>query len=217
MRPIAFLRNLFQRNQPYMPVFAQQATFLKHAADTLCRMTETVDSKEWKRCEKEIKACETQGDSILTEFYEVLGEKLIATIRRSDMQMIAMHIDEFLDKINDSAKSFRLYQPSRIDQQIKDLAQYVSAQANAVKQMMSFMGDLRKNYDMIATFCDRITEIEHAADDVYEEYIAFIFKNEENAIEVIKYKNIAEILEACTDSAKRISDSVRRIVLRYID
>ena len=83
--------------------------------------------------------------------------------------------------------------------------------------MVVYLADLRKNYNIIATFCDRITELEHAADDVYEEYIAFVFKNEENAIEVIKYKNIAEILESCTDAAKAVSDSVRKIILRYLD
>ena len=149
MKPIRFLRKLFLRKLPYMPVFAQQGTFLKHAADILCKMTETVDLEQWRKYEREVKACETQGDSILTEFYEQLSEKIIATIRRGDMQTIAMNIDEFLDHINDSAKSFRLYQPSRTDSHIRDLAQYVSAQANAVKEMMTYMGDLKKNYNIL--------------------------------------------------------------------
>ena len=41
--------------------------------------------------------------------------------------------------------------------------------------------------------------------------------SEENAIELIKYKNIAEALEGATDSAKRVSDSVRKIILRYTE
>ena len=39
----------------------------------------------------------------------------------------------------------------------------------------------------------------------------------ENAVELIKYKNIAEALEGATDSAKRVSDSVRKIILRYTE
>ena len=50
-----------------------------------------------------------------------------------------------------------------------------------------------------------------------EEYIEYIFRNEENAVELIKYKNIAEALEGATDSAKRVSDSVRKIILRYTE
>mgnify|MGYP003294447557 CR=1 FL=1 len=33
----------------------------------------------------------------------------------------------------------------------------------------------------------------------------------------MKYKNIAETLEASTDAAKRVSDSVRKIIMRYSD
>ena len=65
--------------------------------------------------------------------------------------------------------------------------------------------------------CDRITELEHAADDAYEEYIGFIFSKEQNAIELMKYKNIAETFEACTDAAKDVSDSVRKIIMRYTE
>ena len=60
------------RNHHFMPVFAQQATYLLHASSTLCDMTETVDPLQCKKMEKEIKACEVQGDALLTEFHEQL-------------------------------------------------------------------------------------------------------------------------------------------------
>jgi hypothetical protein len=33
----------------------------------------------------------------------------------------------------------------------------------------------------------------------------------------MKYKNIAETFEAATDAAKTVSDSVRKIALRYVE
>ena len=83
--------------------------------------------------------------------------------------------------------------------------------------MVSYFGDMKKNYSQIILQCERITELEHAADDAYEEYIGFIFKNEENAIDVIKFKNIAEYLEAATDAAKRLSDIIRKVIYKYTD
>ena len=79
------------------------------------------------------------------------------------------------------------------------------------------MNDLSSNYLPITQQCDRITELEHAADESYEEYIGFIFTNEKNPIELMKYKNIAEVFEATTDAAKRVSDNIRKIILRYAD
>ena len=211
------LKNIVEKRNFYITVFAQQASYLQQASGALCEMTETTDLGVWRRLEKEIKACEVQGDAILTELHEQLSERLTLRLKKMDVQSIALHIDELLDHINDSAKSFHLYNPSRIDPHLSDLAQYLHAQTSAIKQMVSYFGDMKKNYSQIILQCERITELEHAADDAYEEYIGFIFKNEENAIDVIKFKNIAEYLEAATDAAKRLSDIIRKVIYKYTD
>ena len=217
MNILQFFSRFLPNKNHYMPIFAQQATYLQQAAGALCQMMDTLDGMKWRLLEKEVKACEVQGDALLTEFHDLLFESIFRRLRRGDIQTIAMNVDEFLDHINDAAKSVLLYMPDRIDSQIKDLAHYISAEADAIRLMVSFLGDVKGNYAKISLQCDRITELEHAADDAYEEYIGFIFTNEKNAIELMKYKNIAEMLEAATDAAKRVSDSVRKIILRYID
>ncbi len=217
MKLIKILRRITGARQQHNPVFAQQATYLQQASEALCKMTETTDGSQWKILEREIKACEVQGDALLTEFQEQLYESIMTSGVRSDMQTIAMSIDEFLDHINDSAKAILLYMPERMDPQICDLAHYINMGANALKTMMTLVEDPRKNYSQITLQCERITELEHAADDVFAEYIGYIFTHEKNAIEVMKYKNIAEAFEAATDAAKDISDIVRKIVLRYVE
>ncbi len=215
MKIIKILRRLTGPRQQYIPVFAQQASYLQRASESLCGMTETMDKSQWRLHEKEIKACEVQGDALLNEFHEQLYESIMSSVRRADMQTIAMSIDEFLDHINDSAKSILLYLPSRIDNQIRDLAHYINTEANALRKMMELIENPRKNYGQIVMQCDRITELEHAADDTFAEYIGYIFTHESDPIELMKYKNIAETFEAATDAAKRVSDSVRKIILRY--
>ena len=209
--------NRFRSQNHYLPVLAQQATYLQHASAALCEMTEATDKSKWKKLEREVKACEVQGDALLTEFHELLYEAILRRVRRIDIQTIAMNIDDFLDHINDSAKSIPLYMPKRIDSQIADLAQYIHAQADAIKKMMSYIENIKKNYAQISVQCERVTELEHAADDVFVEYIGYIFANETDPIELMKYKNIAEAFEAATDAAKRVTDSVRKIIMRYAD
>ena len=217
MKLVKIFRRLLGRKQQYIPVFIQQVTYIQQASQALCRMTETMEQTQWRLYEKEIKACEVQGDAMLTESHEMLYESLMASLRRSDLQTIAMSIDDFLDHINDSAKAILLYKPERIDMQIKDLAQFINTEAEALRKMMELLSDPRRNYARIVMQCDRITELEHAGDDTFAEYIGYIFTNEDNAIEVMKYKNIAEAFESATDAAKAVSDIVRKIVLRYVE
>lgn len=200
----------------FLPIFTQQTVFTLTAADALSAMMSTDDHNEWKRLEREVKQCEVQGDAMLAEFYEVLYETIIPPLDRDDMQTMALNIDRFLDQINSSAKAVLLYVPEKIDQQLVDLAQFIRDEAECLKSIMSLLDDMRNQFSAITMLCDRITELEHAADDAYEEYIGEIFRNEKNAIELMKYKNLAEELELTTDSAKKVSDHIRKLLLRYM-
>ena len=157
--------------------------------------------------------CEVQGDAMLTEFYSELYENLGSFADRDNLQTIAMYIDEFLDNINGSAKSVLLYLPGKIAPQLLELAQYIQAEADALKEVVAMLANIKANFSALTMQCDRISELEHAADDSYEEYIGYIFQNEKNPIELMKYKNIAETLETTSDSAKKVSDHVRKILL----
>ena len=177
----------------------------------------TDDITERKRLEKEVKMCEIQGDAMLTEFYEQLNDKFFSMLHSSDLQTVAMNIDNILDNINDSAKSVLLYIPERIDTQLVELAQYIESEADALKDLVVSLDNVKANFSNLTLQCDRITELEHAADDAYEEYIGYVFHNEKNPIELMKYKNIAEMFESTTDAAKKVSDYVRKMLLRYTE
>ena len=75
---------------------------------------------------------------------------------------------------------------------------------------------IKEKASAISLQCDRVTEMEHAADDAYEEYIGYIFSEEEDMREMTKYKNLAEIFEKATDSQKHVADCVRLMVLRFL-
>lgn len=211
------LRKSFFAKSHFLPLLSEQTAFAVKASEALYKMTRDIDPTGWKCCEKEVKRCETQGDAILAEFYEELyGTIYIPPLDRDDMQTIALHIDAFLDSINSSAKSLLLYLPDRIDQQLTDMAQYIRAEADALDHIVSLLGNMKANFTAITMQCERITELEHAADDAYEEYIGEIFRNEKDAVALMKYKNIAEVLEDATDAAKKVSDDIRKYLLRYM-
>lgn len=210
-----FRRRAFASRTHFFPIFSRQAAYIRQASTALTAMMKTSDQSEWRRLEKEVKMCEVQGDAMLAEFYGELYENIVTPVDRDHLQTIAMYIDEFLDNINVSAKSILLYLPDRIDTGLLELAQYIESEADALKEIIAMLMDIRHCFSSITLQCDRISELEHAADDSYEEYIGYIFQNEKNPIELMKYKNIAENLETTSDSAKKVSDQVRKVLLSY--
>ena len=216
MHLLRSLRHLFDGKHDLTPVFARQADLLCQSSDTLVRMLSTLDPEQWKVCQREIKSCETQGDALLTDFREQLSLRLMGSLNRTDLTTIAMSMDDSLDVIKDAAKAVQIYQPRKIDPQLQELAQLISSEAHALRDLLPMLWHIKEKASAISLQCDRVTEMEHAADDAYEEYIGYIFTKEEDLREMTKYKNLAEILEKATDSQKHVADCVRLMVMRFL-
>ena len=216
MRVLRSLRYLFQGKRDLTPFFMRQADILCQASDTLVRMLSSVDPERWILLQREIKSFETQGDALLQEFREQLSDRVLGSLKRTDLSAIAMSMDDSLDVIKDAAKAVQIYRPLKIDQQLQDLAQLISGEAHALKELLPMLWHIKEKGTAIAHQCDRVTEMEHAADDAYEEYIGYIFSEEEDMREMTKYKNLAEILEKATDTQKHVADCVRQMVLRHL-
>ena len=97
-----------------------------------------------------------------------------------------------------------------------ELSQIAKAQSAALQDLCPLLYNIKRNVSAISLCCDRVTELEHTADESYEEYIGFIFRNVDEVRELIKYKNLAEMLENTTDAHKKITDRVRNLLLNYL-
>ena len=182
----------------------------------LVDMFETDDIDLRAGMEKEIKSCEAQGDALMTEFHEMLSVHPFVRLNKLDLQSVAMAMDDCLDAIKDTSKAVLIYRPAKLDDQLKDLAQMAKSQSEVIHDVIPLLVDLKKNLPAISMACERVTELEHAADDAYEEYVGYIFVNENDTRELVKYKNLAEMLENATDAHKRISDNIRKLLLNYL-
>jgi len=216
MHLLRSLSHLFHAKRDLTPVFTRQADLLCKASDLLLKMVSTTDQADWKYIQRDIKACEVQGDALLTEFREQLSERLMGSLGRTDLTTVAMSMDDCMDVIKDAAKAVLIYHPKQIDDQLQELVQIISSEARVLRELLPMLWHIRQKATEISLQCDRVTELEHAADDAYEDYIGYIFSQEEDFREMTKYKNLAELFEKATDSEKHVSDCVRLMVLRYL-
>ena len=200
----------------FVPILTQQTDFLSKTSSLLVDMFETDDIDLRAGMEKEIKSCEAQGDALMTEFHEMLSVHPFVRLNKLDLQSVAMSMDDCLDAIKDTSKAVLIYRPAKLDDQLKDLAQMAKSQSEVIHDVIPLLVDLKKNLPAISMACERVTELEHAADDAYEEYVGYIFINENDTRELVTYKNLAEMLENATDAHKRISDNIRKLLLNYL-
>jgi uncharacterized protein Yka (UPF0111/DUF47 family) len=62
--------------------------------------------------------------------------------------------------------------------------------------------------------CEKLHEIETAADNTYEHFLINLFENEKDSIEIIKLKEIMSVLEKATDAIDYVGKIVQTIIVK---
>ena len=211
------LNNLFtkdKRDKHFFPTYLQQAEAAQIAAKYLKELVKSDDPEERRLLSRMIKKQESTGDELLREFYFELNEAFVTPFDREDMNALAMDLDKFLDFINHSAKTILMYNPKRIDKQIREIIDNIHEDASTMIAIFSLLDDIGKNHQQISELCQKVTLIEHAVDDIYGDYISYLFANEKDEIELLKYKEIAQVIEDTTDRAKEVTSTVKSIIIK---
>lgn len=212
------LNNLFTRGSShekhFFPTYLKQAETAQIAAKYLKELVKSDDPEERKLLTRMIKKQESTGDELLREFYVELNGAFITPFDREDMNALAMDLDKFLDFINHSAKTILMYNPKKIDKQIKEIIDNIHEDASLIMQIFGMLDELGKNHQQISELCQKVTLIEHAVDDIYGDYISYLFSNEQDEIELLKLKEIAQVIEDTTDRAKDVTTTVKSIIIK---
>lgn len=201
------------KEKRFFPLFIQSAENILKAADLLVKETETEDAEERRRLAHQIKECETAGDFITDNIIDELLDAFVTPFDRDDVHQLAEDMDTLLDNIRDASKKFAIYQPKK-SPELSKIAQYIQNDAEIVLEMTKKFDNMRKDVKLFDNMCDRIKVNEHICDDIYETYMSNLFENESDAIELVRKKNILQALEDTSDVAKRLSGTIRSVVVK---
>ena len=207
---------LFHPTQDLIPILERQSALLCKSASQFCEMQNSLDPETWKNYFKEMRNLEHQGDALLTEFREQIARVALGPGVRRELTTISMAMDDCLDVLKDCSNALNIYKPAKIDEQLKELTRINLDEIKAIRQLMPLLSDIKKNATAITLQADRVTELEHDADETYENYVGYIFSQEPDMREMTKYKNLAELYEKATDSGKHVADCVRILLMRFV-
>lgn len=202
------------KEKKFFPLFNESSANILKAAELLLEQTKEPDPDKRRILAHRIKEYETAGDNITHRIIDELLDAYVTPFDRDDIHELAESMDTFLDTIRDSSKRISIYQPKEPSKKLIEIAEYIVKAAQILTSITAGFDTMRKDAKALDELCNQIKEIEHTVDDVYETYMSNLFAMEQDAIELVKKKNIAQALEDTTDIAKAVSNVVRGIVVK---
>lgn len=207
-----FFQFFVPKEKKFYQLYIQQAENIEKAAKMLRMMLVETDISRLEALKKEVKAYEKIGDEVLQTFYTQLNATVLIPFEREDVHELAEMMDNFLDRIDDSANIILTRRFLDIDDDLTTMADNIMFAAESLKNItlnLEFM-TCGKGKD-IARLCNEIKVLEHDSDELYGKFINKLFTQNYSLVEIIKRKDLIQVLENTTNSAKYISDKIRSI------
>ena len=164
-------------------------------------------------CQKKIHTIETEADKLVRDIFSELNRTFITPLDREDMQRVASKIDDTIDHIDGISARLRSYKITTAPPYAMEMAKELVKATKEVELMTSKLRNIKNPSSMIE-HCRNTSAIEHKVDDLYSAAITKLFESND-AIEIIKLKDIYEKMESASDRCVDVADVVEDIVLKY--
>ena len=187
---------LFPKQENFFDYFEELANKIEEGGRLFLEMTETHDYSESKVAK--LKELEHEADIITHRPYEKMHTTFLTPIDREDIYALVNKMDSIMDVIEATAVRIHLYKVKKIDDQIIKQAKILNEAIIKVKEIIHAMRNM-KNSKMILDGCVEINTLENAGDIVLRTIMANLFENEKDAIELVKWKDIFQLLEEGID------------------
>lgn len=161
---------------------------------------------------EEIDLIESRADEITHSTLAQLHTSFITPFDRDEIHQLINGMDDILDIIQDVAESMSLYDIHRISPDAKQMAETTENCCARVHSVVKLLHSMN-NAPAILALCHEINELESDADRMLRAAMSKVFREEPDVRQVIKLKEIYELLESVTDRCKDVAGTIEAIVL----
>lgn len=204
---------LLPKDKKFFPLFDQATANMVVIAKAL-ETALKADALTRIQSHEEIDRLERQGD----EFTHAIVNEAIVTFvvpfDREDIQQLAIAIDDVVDYIYGTSKRIDLYKIHHISPVMIRLSEIIVKSAEELQQAVFNMRSLRK-MGTVKMHLQKIHTYENEADTLMNNAIADLFKNETDAMEILKIKEVISFLENATDKCEDAANVIESVMIKF--
>lgn len=211
---VNFLSFLIPQDKKFFQLFEKSSSNLVDTAKVLVQLVNASSVDKRKELFREIERLEHVGDALTHETFNELSTNFITPFDREDIHHMISSLDDVVDFIHGSAKRIEIYKVTDIPASMRKLSDLILQGAEELHTAVFHLRQIKKP-EVIREACVRINSIENHADDIFDMAIAELFDEEKDAIQLIKTKEILQMLENATDRCEDTANAISSMLVKY--
>jgi predicted phosphate transport protein (TIGR00153 family) len=204
---------LVPKNKKFFPLFEQASSNLVELASILHEAV-NLPAKERDELFLKMDTLEQKGEDITRQTNLELSRNFITPFDREDIYSLITSIDNVADNLHGASSRMKLYQVEKITKSIRKLTEINLDACQLIDNAVKELKDLKK-IKSISAACAKISKLEAKSDDVYNKAVYELFDSENDAKNIIKYKEVLSVLETATDKCKGVASVLEAITVKH--
>lgn len=211
---------LLPKNLEFYDCFERGVENAVRSAELLVEVAK-VNGQRRNELVAEIMEAEHAGDRITHDTLDRLEQTYITPIDREDVYGLATRIDDVVDMIDAVAQRMLFYKVDTIREEFVNqcsvLVKASRLMADSVKALRYIKGRKRNGHGMsLDQLLIAVHQAEEEGDNIHHHFLAELFESGLDAFQVIKWKELYQLVEEAIDYCDDVACVVHRIVLKNV-
>jgi predicted phosphate transport protein (TIGR00153 family) len=196
------------REESFYELFVKDAEIMVQAAEVLQDIVTTFEDVGPKA--SRLHDLEHEMDEVTHEVMRRLNTTFVTPIDREDIHELASSLDDVLDHLDAAADLFVLH---RIEEPLPEMKAQAELLLRAARSTEEAMRKLPA-FDTLGSYWVEINRLENEGDRIYRKGIADLFSGDYKAMDVLKWRDIIDELEAAMDELEDVANTLEGIALK---
>jgi predicted phosphate transport protein (TIGR00153 family) len=159
---------------------------------------------------RDIKELEHEGDRLTHEVVNLLNRTFVTPFDRDDMYRLASALDDICDHIDEAAGNIVGYGVTEIHEAARAQGDVILRAATKLQEAVERLDGFKDSKRQLI----ELRELEDEGDRLNREAVSELFRTSDDAISIIRWKDIHEALEEAVDACENAADVLEAIVVK---
>jgi predicted phosphate transport protein (TIGR00153 family) len=202
--------SLLPKEEQYFSFFSQMTSYIYDAARALVEMLNDQGGSYTDHL-KRIKDIEHQCDDLTHSISTKLNKSFITPFDREDIYLLSGALDDVVDLIDDAARAMVMYDVHESTPHARSFADVIQRMAIQLHEVVSMLA----KPNGISPRLVELHRLENEGDEIYHTAVAELFRNASDPLNVIKWKDIYEKLEAAIDRCENVANIIESVIIKH--
>ena len=159
---------------------------------------------------REIKELEHEGDRLTRQVVDLLNRTFVTPFDREDLYRLAGALDDVCDHVDEAAGNIAGYGVKNVRPKAKEQAQVILRSTEKLHEAVERLEGFKDSSSQLHALRD----LEDEGDRLNREAVSELFTSTDDAMAVLRWKDIHEQLEEAVDACENAADVLEAILVK---